>query len=207
MCVCAMNPYWNLYTITPHESLLNLWASKATPSSTEFPTGICGQFSCMNPYWICAHLKLVKIRHESLLNLWASKGSQNSTEFLSEICGQFPCMNRYWICGHLKLVKIRPEALLKLVHNFPRESLLNLWASKATPSSTVFLTEICTIFRHESLLNLSASKASQNSTEFLNEMCRQFCRMNPYWICQHLKLVKIQQNSAWILTEFVSIWS
>ena len=133
--------------------------------------------------------------HESLLKSCASKASQNSTEFLSEICGQFPCMNRYWICGHLKLVKIRPEALLKFVHNFPRESLLNLWASKATPSSTDFLTEICTIFRHESLLNLWASKASQNSTEFLNEMCRQFCRMNPYWICQHLKLVKIQQNS------------
>ena len=148
------------------------------------------------------------------MNLCASKGSQNSTEFLSEICGQFPCMNRYWICGHLKLVKIRPEALLKLVHNFPRESLLNLWASKATPSSTDFLTEICTIFRHESLLNLWASKASQNSTEFLNEMCGQFCRMNPYWICEHLKLVRIQPKSsmkcidnfvAWILTEFVSI--
>ena len=151
-----MNPYWILYTIFPHESLLNLWASKASQNSTEFLSEICGQFSCMNPYWICEHLKLVKIqqnsfknpywvyaylklvkiRHESLLNLWASKGSQNSTEFLSEICGQFPCMNRYWICGHLKLLKIRPEALLKFVHNFPHESLLNLWASKATPSST-----------------------------------------------------------------------
>ena len=157
----------------------------------------------MKPYWNMYTI----FPHESLLNLWTSKSSQNWTEFLNEMCKQFCRMNPYWICGHLKLVKIRPETLLKFVHNFPRESLLNLWAFKATPSSTIFLTEICTIFRHESLLNLSASKASQNSTEFLNEMCRQFCRMNPYWICQHLKLVKIQQNSAWILTESVSIWS
>ena len=189
-----MNPYWNLYTISPHESLLNLWASKATPSSTEFLTGICGQFSCMNPYWICAHLKLVKIRHECLLNFvhnfsaWiltefvsnsASKASQNSTRILTEICGQFSCMNPYWICGHLKLIKIEHKSFWKLYTIFPHESLLNLWTSKP----------------------------SQNWTEFLNEMCGQFCRMNPHWNCQHLSLVKIQQISAWILTEFVSIWS
>ena len=150
-----MNSYWNLYKISPHESLLNLWASKATPSSTEFLTGICGQFSCMNPYWICAHLKLVKIRHESLLNLWASKASQNSTEFLSEICGQFSCMNPYWNCGHLKLIKIEHKSFWKLYTIFPHESLLNLWTSKP----------------------------SQNSTGFLNEMCGQFCRMNPHWNC------------------------
>ena len=145
-----MNPHWNLYTILPHESLLNLCASKA---------------------------------------------SQNSTWTLTEICTQSLRTNPYWICGHLKLVKIRPEALLNFVHNFPRESLLNLWASKTTPSSTEFLTEICTIFPHKSLLNLWASKASQNSTEFLNEMCKQFCCMNPYWICEHLKLIKIVHKS------------
>ena len=39
---------------------------------------------------------------------------------------------------------------------------------------------------HESLLNLSASKGSQNSTEF---------RMNPYWICEHLKLIINEQKS------------
>ena len=152
----------------------------------------------MNPYWICTHLKLVKIRHksywnlwtsfahESLLNLRASKPSQNSTWILTEICGQFLRMNPYWICAHLNLVKIR------------HKSLLNLW----------------TIFAHESLLNLRASKPTQNSTWILTEICGQFLRMNPYWICAHLKLVKIWHKSllefvdnfcAWILTEFARI--
>ena len=136
-------------------------------------TEICTQSLRTSPYWICAHLKLVKIQHK----------------ILTEVCTQFFRKNPYWICGHLKLVKIRPEALLKFLHNFsglPDESLLNLWASKATPSSTEFLTGIC----------------------------GQFSCMNPYWICAHLKLVKIQHESllncvhifsAWILTECVSI--
>ena len=160
-------------TIFLHESLLNLWAYKASQNSTEFLSEICGQFSCMNPYCICGHLKLVKIRHESFLkfvdnflheslkNLWTSKPSQNSTEFVGEICGHFSCMHPYWICGHLKLVKIWHEFLLNFVHN-PHESLLNLWASKA----------------------------SQTSTWILTENCRQFFRMNPGWICEHLKPVK-----------------
>ena len=161
---------------------------------------MCRQFFRMNPYWICAHLKQVKIGHEcllkfvdnfpheSVLNLWTSKPSKNSTEFLNEMCKQFCRMNPYWICGHLKLIKIEHKSFWKLY----------------------------TIFTHESLLNLWTSKTCQNSTEFLNEMCGQFCRINPYWICEHLKLVRIQPNSlmkcvdnfaAWILTEFVSIWN
>ena len=136
MCeqLSCTNPYWicgylKLVKIQPnslvnfvdnflHESLLNLWASKASQNSTEFLSEICGQFSCMNPYWICAHLKLVKIRHESLLNLWASKSTPNLTEFLTENCAQISSMNPYWICAHLKLLKILHEPLLKCVHIF-----------------------------------------------------------------------------------------
>ena len=120
------------------------------------------------------------------VNLRATKPSQNSTWILTEIRGQFLRMNPYWICAHLNLVKIR------------HKSLLNLW----------------TIFAHESLLNLRASKPTQNSTWILTEICGQFLRMNPYWICAHLKLVKIWHKSllefvdnfcAWILTEFARI--
>ena len=76
------------------------------------------------------------------------------------------------------------------------------------------LWDLWTIFLHESLLNLCASKASENFTWTLTEMCTHFFRMNLYWICAHLKLVKVQQNSlvklvhkflAWIFTEFVRI--
>ena len=44
--------------IFTHESLLNLWASKASQNSAELR---------MNPYWICEHLKLIKIEHKSFL--------------------------------------------------------------------------------------------------------------------------------------------
>ena len=43
--------------------------------------------------------------------------------------------------------------------------------------------------------HLWTSKPSQNWTEFLNEMCGQFCRLNPYWICEHLNRFKIGHNS------------
>ena len=93
-------------------------------------------------------------------------------------------MNPYWICVHLNLIKIRHKSLLKIVNNF----------------SVRILTELC------------ASKASQISTWIFTENCRQFFRINTYWICGHLKLVKIRHEtllkfvdffSAWIIIEFV----
>ena len=89
----------------------------------------------MNPYWICAHLKLVKFRHnsllkfvdffphESLLNWCASKATQNWTWILTETCGQFSRMNPFWICAHLKLVKIGHESLLNFVYFFSSKML------------------------------------------------------------------------------------
>ena len=62
-----MNPYWNLWTIFPHESLLNLWASKASQNWTWILPEFRRQFFRMYPYWICAHLKLVKVGHRTLL--------------------------------------------------------------------------------------------------------------------------------------------
>ena len=165
-----------------------MWTIFPLKSLTWIRTDFCTQFFRINPYWVCGHLKLIKIWHKSLL-----------------------------ICGHLKLVKIWHEFLLNLWTIFLHESLLNLWASKAIQNSTWTLTEFCTQFfciNPYWICGHLKSKPSQNSAEFLNEMCRQFCRMNPYWIRGHLKLVKVQQNSlvkfvdnfpAWILTEFMSI--
>ena len=62
-----VNPYWNLWTIFPHESLQNLWASKPTQNLTWILSEICGQICHMNPYRICEHLNLLKIWHKSLL--------------------------------------------------------------------------------------------------------------------------------------------
>ena len=150
----------------------------------------------MNPYWICGHLNLLKIRHESLLNFvhifrmnpyWICKHLTLVKTAHESLLGKwkFSRMNTYWICGHLKLVKIGHQPLLNFEDKFPHESLLNLWASKA----------------------------SQNSTWILTENCRQFFRMNPYWICGHVKLVKIWHESllkivnnfsAWFLSEFMN---
>ena len=240
-----MNPYWKLWEVLPHESLLNLFASKSTQNATSILAEIRAHFFRMNPYCIYAHLKLVKIwpksllkfvdnfPHESLVNLFASKPTQNSTSILTEMCGHFFRMNPFWIHAHLKLVKIWPKSLLKFVDNFPHESLVNLFASKPTQNSTSILTEICghffrmnpywiyahlklvkiwpksllkfvDNFPHESLLNLCASNASQNWTQILTEICTQIFHINPYWICEHLNLVKIWHKS---LLEYVDNFS
>ena len=119
-----------MWTILPHESLLNLSASKASQHSTEFR---------MNPYWICEHLKLIKIEHksflekveifphESLPNLWASKASQNSTEFLNEMCKQFAAwiltMNPQLI--RIQLIRILTKTLTRSDEKFCKNNSAN----------------------------------------------------------------------------------
>ena len=76
------NPQTKNFEIFPHESLLNLCASKVSQNSTEFLCEICGQFSCMIPYWIGAHLKLFKIRHEALMKCVDIFAAQILTEFV-----------------------------------------------------------------------------------------------------------------------------
>ena len=133
-----MNSYRILSAIFPHAPFLNLCASKASQNWTWILIEFCKQLFRMNPYWICAHLNLIKIRRksllkfvdifaqESLLNLCASNPTQNSTQILTEICGQFLRMNPYWICAHLNLVNVRHESLLKFVDNFSAWMLTEL---------------------------------------------------------------------------------
>ena len=134
--------------------------------------------------------------HESLLNLCASKTVQHSAGFLSEICGQFSCMNPYWICAHLKLVKIRHKPLLKFVHNFCAWILTEFVGIQSYSKFDMNPYWICVqFFRTKSLLNLLASKATQNWTWILTEYVYNFSAQNAYWICWHLKLLKIGHQS------------
>ena len=125
----------------------------------------------MNLYWICGHLKLVKIQQNSLLKFvdnfsasiltefvynfsaqnaywicWHLKLLENSTWILTKFVYHFSAQIPYWICWHLKLLKIGHKSLLNLCTIFPQKSLLNLWASKIRHNSwlnfwTIFIWE------------------------------------------------------------------
>ena len=97
------------------------------------------------------------------------------------ICVQFSAQNAHWICGHLKLLKIRHKSFLHLCTIFPHESLLNLLASRAVKIRHKYLLNLCTFFSQKSLL-----KCVDN-----------FFRINPYWICSHLKLVN-NRHECWM---------
>ena len=138
----------------------------------------------MNPYWICGHLKLVKIVHESLLkfvdifphecllNLWASKPISSWAELLTEFCSRI----LYWICEHLNLFK------------FGHDSLLNFVA--------YILNEFCSTILYCICGHLNLFKIGHNcGLNFVALILTEFCSIIHYWICEHLNLFKIGHNS------------
>ena len=147
-----MKPYWILYTVFPHESLLNLWASKASQNSTEFLTEMSTQFFRINLYWICQHLKLVKIQQNSLVKYVDNFPARILTEF----CTQSFRMNPYWIFGHLKLVKLQQNSLVKFVDNFLAWILTECEHLKPVK------------IQHEALLNFVHSFSAWILTEFVS---------------------------------------
>ena len=136
---------------------------------------------------------------------------------------------RLSLCGYLTLVKVWCKSLMNLVER--NDAIERRWYCRIclwwmfneqvswharqfnSDSSKIVGSRFehfrCEIFnrifhfgfRH---VNLRATKPSQNSTWILTEIRGQFLRMNPYWICAHLNLVKIRHKS---LAKFVDNFS